>query len=73
MLKATTIGLDIAKQIFQVHGADKDGKAVRNRSCIVMMSLIFLRSCRSVWSALRPVAAPITGIGASVNMVTLFV
>ena len=24
----TTIGLDIAKQVFQVHGADKSGRAV---------------------------------------------
>ena len=28
MTKATTIGLDIAKQVFQVHGADKVGRAV---------------------------------------------
>ncbi len=27
-MKATTIGLDIAKQIFQVHGADAEGRAV---------------------------------------------
>jgi len=31
MVKATTIGLDIAKQVFQVHGADKAGKAVLRR------------------------------------------
>jgi hypothetical protein len=27
MVKATTIGLSIAKQVFQVRGADKTGKA----------------------------------------------
>jgi transposase len=27
----TTIGLDLAKQIFQVHGADSDGFPVFNR------------------------------------------
>jgi transposase len=31
MTKATTIGLDIAKQVFQVHGADKSGHAVVRR------------------------------------------
>jgi transposase len=31
MKKITTIGLDLAKQIFQVHGADADGAAVFNR------------------------------------------
>jgi hypothetical protein len=31
-MKATTIGLDIAKQVFQVHGgADKSGKVVFRR------------------------------------------
>lgn len=28
MVRVATIGLDIAKQVFQVHGADKAGKAV---------------------------------------------
>ena len=32
MATVTTIGLDIAKQGFQVHGADKVGKAVLRRS-----------------------------------------
>ncbi len=31
MTKSTTIGLDIAKQVFQVHGADKAGRAVLRR------------------------------------------
>ncbi|MGB8477615.1 MAG: IS110 family transposase [Acidobacteriaceae bacterium] len=30
-MKAATIGLDIAKQVFQVHGADKTGKVVFRR------------------------------------------
>jgi transposase len=33
--KATTIGLDIAKQVFQVHGADKAGRRVLRRSEVV--------------------------------------
>jgi transposase len=31
MLKVTTIGLDIAKQVFQVHGTDKAGRTVLRR------------------------------------------
>src|ERR1039458_5921782 len=31
MVKVTTIGLDIAKQVFQVHGADKAGRTVVRR------------------------------------------
>jgi transposase len=31
MTKATTIGLDIAKQVFQVHGSDRSGRAVMRR------------------------------------------
>jgi transposase len=31
MMKVTTIGLDIAKQVFQVHGADKAGRMVLRR------------------------------------------
>ena len=31
MKKVTTIGLDIAKQVFQVHGADRTGRAVVRR------------------------------------------
>ena len=31
MKQITTIGLDLAKQIFQVHGADSDGFPVFNR------------------------------------------
>ncbi len=27
-IQVTTIGLDLAKQVFQVHGVDADGKAV---------------------------------------------
>jgi transposase len=31
MIEVTTIGLDIAKQVFQVHGADKVGRTVLRR------------------------------------------
>jgi transposase len=31
MVKVTTVGLDIAKQVFQVHGADKTGRTVLRR------------------------------------------
>jgi len=30
-MKATTVGLDIAKLVFQVHGADAEGRAALRR------------------------------------------
>ena len=30
-MKVTAIGVDIAKHVFQVHGADKGGKAILRR------------------------------------------
>ena len=30
-MKITTIGIDLAKMLFQVHGVDKHGKVVRRK------------------------------------------
>ena len=34
MKQITTIGLDLAKQIFQVHGADADGALSSTEGCV---------------------------------------
>ena len=40
MTKVTTVGLDLAKSVFQVHGADKEGRpVVRKKLCIAPGSL----------------------------------
>ena len=51
----TTIGLDIAKSVFQVHGVDADGNVViRLVSSSDAMYWRSSRSCRRAWSALKP-------------------
>ena len=47
----TTIGLDIAKSVFQVHGVDAAGQVVIRRQLKRRYVLSFSRSCRSAWSA----------------------
>jgi transposase len=39
----TTIGLDIAKQVFQIHGADAEGSPIINRK---------LRRAEVIWALL---------------------
>ena len=51
MQTTTTIGLDIAKSVFQVHGVDAAGQVVIRRQLSVGTSFRFSRSCRSAWSA----------------------
>ena len=55
MGEVSTIGIDIAKHVFQLHGVDGAGRVVLRRSQVAS----FLPLCRPVLSALRP-AAPLT-------------
>jgi transposase len=45
MQTVTTIGLDIAKSVFQVHGVDAEGKVVVRRQLKRRYVLAFSRSC----------------------------
>ena len=62
MQAVTTIGLDIAKSVFQVHGIDAEGEVVvrrqLKRSARARRSS---RSCRPAWSASRPAPRRIIG------------
>ena len=53
MQTITTIGLDIAKSVFQVHGVDAAGEMVIRRQLKRRSVLAFFQSCRRVWSTLR--------------------
>ena len=46
MQAVTTIGLDIAKSVFQVHGIDAEGKLIIRRQLRRRYVLAFSRSCR---------------------------
>ena len=56
MQAVTTIGLDIAKSVFQVHGVDAAGQVLIRRQYEASRHLgVLSRSCCPVWSVLRPV------------------
>ena len=60
-MEITTIGLDIAKRVFQLHGVDAAGKAVLRRKLQRSEVLAFFKAHRLVWSALRLAARRIIG------------
>jgi len=43
MQQITTIGLDLAKQVFQVHGAEADGSPVVSRTASSLNSRVNFR------------------------------
>jgi transposase len=47
-MKITTIGIDLAKSVFQVHGVDDHGKRCCEKSWIDPGCLNFLSSCSRV-------------------------
>lgn len=47
-MQATTIGFDIAKSSFQVHGADERGKTVLKKKLRAAECWSFSRTCRPV-------------------------
>ena len=71
MKQITTIGLDLAKQIFQVHGADSDGFPVFNRRLRRAEVLSFFEKQPRVWSVSRPAGVRITGRARSQHVVTM--
>lgn len=52
MQTITTIGLDIAKSVFQVYGVDAEGKVILRRQ---------LKRCRRAWLVSKPVPPRIIG------------
>ncbi len=61
MQAVTTIGLDIAKSVFQVHGGDAAGQVVIRRQLKRRFVLSFFESCRRAWWGLRLAHHPIIG------------
>ena len=61
-MQITTIGLDLAKHWFQVHGVDADGQRRRSPAAVAQRRdrLISGRSS-PVWSAWKPARQPIIG------------
>ena len=55
MQVVTTVGLDLAKSVFQVHGVDALGEVVICRQLKRRYVLTSSRSCHRAWWASRPV------------------
>ena len=65
MTSVATIGLDIAKSVFQVHGVDTAGQVVVRQRLARRRVLAFFEKLAPVWSGLRLAAPRITGRGNS--------
>ena len=56
MTKVTTVGLDLAKSVIQVHGADKEGRPVvrkkLRRPTNVVLVAMANKTARVVWAML---------------------
>ena len=60
-MQITTIGLDLAKHWFQVHGVDADGSRIRRKLRRGEVLNFFQVAARPAWSASRPVRRRIIG------------
>ena len=69
MQAITTIGLDVAKSVFQVHGVDVDGQVVIHRQLKRRYVLSFFQKHRALLAS-RPVPRHIIGRASSRRSVT---
>ena len=69
----TTIGLDIAKSVFQVHGIDAAGNVVVRRQLKRRYVLIFFQKLPPCWSVSRPARRRIIGRASSKRLATPYV
>jgi len=65
MQAVTTIGLDIAKSVFQIHGVDAAGNVIVAVSSSAVTLCHSFRSCRRASLALKPALRRIIGHGSS--------
>ena len=70
MQTVTTIGLDIAKSVFQVHGQDAAGQVVIRRQLKRRSVLAFFQKYRHAWSASRLALGRTIGRASSMRWVT---
>ena len=67
MGEITTVGLDLAKNVFQVHGVDAEGMTVVRKQLRRAQVLVFFSRLRPVWSGWRRAQRRITGRGSCVR------
>ncbi len=69
MSEIITVGLDVAKTVFQAHGADASGRAVLCKK-LRRDQVLSSASCRRASWRWKPVAAPTFGAARSASWVT---
>ncbi len=62
-MSVVTVGLDLAKQVFQVHGVDEAGRVVIRRQLRRDAVEGFFGNCHLAWWEWRPVLRLIIGPG----------
>ena len=70
MGEVSTIGLDIAKSVFQVHGVDGAGAVVIRKRVSRSKVLEFFAACGHALSGSKPVRQPITGAASCRRLAT---
>ena len=65
LARVTRIGLDLAKNVFQVHGVDAKGEIVVARKLRRGAVLRFSAGCRHAWWRWRPARRRIIGAASS--------
>jgi transposase len=70
MGEVTTIGLDLAKHVFQVHGVDADGTTVLRKQLRRAQVLTFFSRQPTVWWDWKLVRRPTTGLESWVRSAT---
>ena len=62
MKQISTIGLDLAKNVFQIHGADAEGSTdLESEAAASRVAALFRKASAVPWSVLRPSEVPIIG------------
>lgn len=71
-MKITTVGIDLAKSVFQIHCADSRGKAVLRKRLRRDQVTVFFANMPSCLIGMEACGAPITGRASSRRLVTRF-
>ena len=71
-MQITTLGLDIAKNVFQVHGIDASEKVFVRKQLRRSQVLASSKRCRRALSAWRLAPRPIIGLVNSRSLVTRY-
>ena len=70
MQTITTIGLDIAKSVFQVHGVDAGGQVIVRRQLKRRYVLAYFQKLSPFWSVSKPARLLTIGLASSKRWVT---